>query len=431
MFTRLSWKFGLLLAALPLFAFNAAAADGQSDIQNLEKRVEELEKRFEQTETVDERSHRLHPVHSAYGIKIEGGLTMVGQGVYGLKPGDKQPFEGALSADLALESPVGRQGRAVIVFDIERGGGLGMIPELFKSPNGNPTGTNADVESFNNDQAHATELYYEHNIDDVLVMTVGQAGINGFFDANAYANDEKAQFMANTFVNNPTIEWGGSENFYALGARVTISPFNGVDLTAGAFDGDGDYSESFDRPFVMTELDVNTSIFGREGNYRFYYWNRQGRPVASVADTATPDDPALEKAANQGGGISFDQEVLDGAGLWLRAGIQRHKVARADRFFGGGLHFKGIAGRAEDTFGIGYGVNIMGKDYKQYLALNQPEFKTASEHYMEAYYDIAVDGAGEGTGFHIAPDVQYVVNPGGAANAAHFFVYGMRLQTYF
>lgn len=416
---------------LPMAAFAAGAADSQADIEALKKRVDELEKRVDGTERVDERGHRLHPVHSAYGLKIGGGVTMTGQGVYGLKPGNKQPGAAALSADISIESPVGADGRVVGVLDLQHGAGLTNIPPLFKSPNGSPTGTNADVESFDDDQLHVTEFYYEYNADDAFVLTVGQMNLTGYFDANAYANNERTQFLANAFVNNPAIEFGGTDNFYGPGVMVTYTPFKGVDLIAGAFDNNGDYVETFDSPFSMAELDVKTGLFGREGNYRFYYWNRQGRPAASVADTANPNDPALEKAANQGAGISLDQELTDGAGVWLRASVQRHKVAQSDRFVSAGLNFKGVAGRSEDTIGLGYGVSFMGKDYKGYLADNQPSFRTAAEHYVEVYYDAAVAGATENTGFHAAPDFQYIVNPGGAANGAKVFVYGMRLQAFF
>lgn len=424
---------GVLLLSLPMaaFAVDGASTGYQADLEDLKKRVDELEKRTEGTERVDERSHRLHPIHSIYGLKIAGGVTMTGQGVYGLKPGQHQAGAAALSADISIVSPVGADGLAVGVLDFQRGTGLTNIPPFFKSPNGNTTGANADIESFDNDQLHATEFYYEHKTGDALALTLGQLSLTGYIDANAYANDERAQFLANSFVNNPTIEFGGSDNFYGLGARVTYTPFKGVDLTAGAFDGDGDYAETFDRPFVMAELDVNTGLFGREGNYRLYYWNRQGRPAASLGDTANPNDPALEKAANQGAGISFDQELTEDSGVWLRAGMQRHKVAQSDRYVGAGGNLKGVAGRAEDTIGFGYGVSFMGKDYKGYLADTQPSFRASAEHYLEIYYNVAVDGATDDTGFHIAPDIQYVVNPGGDADAAKFFIYGMRLQTFF
>lgn len=424
---------GIFLLSLPMAAF---AVDGgstgyQAELEELKKRVDEIEKRAEGTQRVDERSHRLHPIHSIYGLKIAGGVTMTGQGVYGLKPGQSQAGAFVLSGDISIVSPVGPDGLAVVVLDFQRGAGISNIPPLFKSPNGNTTGTNADIESFDNDQLHATEFYYEHKSADALVLSIGQLNITGYFDANAYANDERTQFLANAFVNNPTIEFGGSDNFYGPGARLTYTPFKGVDLTAGAFEGDGDYVDTFDRPFVMAEIDVNTGAFGKDGNYRLYYWNRQGRPAASLGDTANPNDPSLEKAANQGAGISLDQELAEGVGVWLRAGIQRHKVAQTDRYVGAGLNLKGMAGRAGDTIGLGYGVSFMGKDYKGYLADTQPLFRTAAEHYLELYYDVAVAGATEDTGFHIAPDIQYVINPGGDANAAKFFIYGMRLQTFF
>src|SRR3989338_532674 len=163
----------VLLAVLFLFwSHDVLAAEekkdikkpaGNSELEDLKRRVEYLEKWLKGTEVVDELGHKYHTIHSIYGLKIGGGLTMTAQGVSHHK-NTNQKGAGALSADIAIESPVGEDGRAVAVFDFQRGAGLQNLPAFFTSPNGNSSGTNADIESFDDEQMHLTQISYEHNI---------------------------------------------------------------------------------------------------------------------------------------------------------------------------------------------------------------------------------------------------------------------------
>lgn len=402
---------------------------GDMSIEELKTRVGKIEDMLKEQEVVDGLGHKLHPIHSIYGLKISGGLTITGQGVMRHK-GANQHSAGAISADIALESPVGKDGMAVGVLNFQRGPGLQNLPAFFTSPNGNTTGANADIESFNNDQAHVTQFYYEHNIAQNLAASIGQLDITGYFDANEFANNERTQFLANLFVNNPIIEFGGSADFYSPGIRLTYGPAESMDITLGVFEGNGDYVDMFDKSFYMAEVNFKLKPADREGNYRIYYWNRQGRD--SVTNSANPNDANLLKAENKGAGLSMDQTITDAVGIWLRAGVQREKVAQFDRHISGGVNIAGeIFGRENDTIGLGYGMTLMGKDYKDYKKSVSPDFESGAEHYLELYYNISVADAPQNKGFHISPDIQYVMNPGGDANAAKLFIYGIRLQTFF
>lgn len=401
------------------------------EIEELKARIEALEKKAQDTEVVDELGHKLHPIHSIYGLKINGGVTVTAQGVNRIK-GAHARGAAAVSADLALESPVGKDGRAVVVLDFQNGSGLRNLPAFFTSPNGNPTGPNNDLESFNNDGVHVAQAYYEHSFAPGLVLSVGQLDITGYFDTNDFANSERKQFLANTFVNNPAVEFGGSSNFYGPGVRVTYWPVEKIDVTLGAFEGNGDYVDAFDNPFLMGEINFKLEPMGKTGNYRVYYWNRQGRTRSDLANTANPNDTGLVKAENKGFGVSIDQKVTDAVGVWFRAGEQRKQVARFDRHLSLGASINGAAfGRPDDTIGLGVGTSRTGKVYRDYKKSQDAGFKGSAETYMEAYYSFAVGGAAENSGFHITPDIQYVTNPGGDSNAGNLFIYGVRLQTFF
>lgn len=406
----------------------AAPGFAQDEVQDLKRRVEELEKRVEDGKIVSEElgHKRLHPVHSVYGLTVSGSVTASAHGVK-RESGFEPSGEGAFSADLVVESPVGEKGRAVLVFDFQRGAGMGL--SFATAPNGATTGYNADIEAFNDTSVHVSQAYYERDQNERLSFSVGQLDITGYFDANEFANDERSQFMAPVFVNNPVIEFGGSEDFYALGARATYAPAENISVTLGAFEGDGDYIDTFDKPFVMAEADFTFKPFGRDGNYRVYYWYRGARP--NVDTVAVPADTALLNEFNNGIGLSIDQMVSETVGVWLRAGLQREEVAQFDKFVGAGVNVAGeFFGRANDRMGFGYGASFMSQDYEDYLK-GLGSFESAPEHYFELYYNYAVEHAGPDEGFHVSPDFQYVVNPGGDKNADSAFIYGIRLQTYF
>lgn len=421
----------VLLAFSFVFIFSQALWAADAEVEDLKKRVEELEKRLNGEVISEEPSHkRVHPVHSIYGLSVSGGLTLTGHGVSDTKDVGGQNGAAALSADVAIESPIGEKGRAVIVFDFQRGAGIQNLPPFFLAPNGNPTGYNADIESFNESRVQLTQAYYEHNLTDALTLAVGQLDLTGYFDSNEFANDERSQFMANVFVNNPTVEWGGSADFYGPGISLAWAATDRIGLSLGAFEGDGDYVDTFDNPFLMAQADFKLSPGGREGNYRVYYWYRHNRNNEDSVNLANPMDAELVKAQNSGIGISVDQPISDMMGVWVRAGIQRETVAQFDRFIGAGLNLSAPCGRPNDHLGFGYGAAFMGDTYEEYLRNNTTK-DPGTEHYFELYYNYALAHATIEEGVHITPDIQYVINPGGDKEAGSLFIYGVRLQAYF
>jgi len=397
------------------------------------KRLEAIERNLaDSARNTDGLGHKRHPVHSVYGLKVSGGVTFGAQGVSKIKNDMDQRGQASVSADLVFESPVGDNGAATLVLDMVRGAGISNMPTLFTSPNGNTAGPNADIEGFDSDTVHITQAYYEHSFGNGVVVTAGQLDITGYMDANEYANNETSQFMANAFVNNPAVEFGGTDNFYSPGVRLSFGFNEDIIMTVGAFEGDGDYVDTFDNPFLMAEVDVAAEIGRRPGNYRLFVWNRNGRPASLAGNLADPNDAALVEASNNGLGISIDQELTDTLGVWLRYGTQREQVARFDRFYAAGVNLSGaVFGRQGDVVGLGYAASTFGSTYKETATTADPNLRPGVEQYMEVYYNIAVGDAEQETGFHITPDFQYVIHPGGDKEATEYAVYGLRLQAYF
>ncbi|MBI5194164.1 MAG: carbohydrate porin [Nitrospirae bacterium] len=383
-----------------------------------------------------ELGHKLHPIHSDNQARISGWLTAIAQGTLGSKDvsGRKNDMaEGSLSGDIFYEARLDGSDDFMLHIDIQQGEGLVNTPALFASPNGNVTGPNNDVESFLGDQVHLAEAWYETKfVNDTLTLTLGQLDPTVYFDTNNYANNERFQFIANQFGNNTTIEFGGTGNFYGAGFRLTYSPMDLIEITVGGLDGDGDYKEMFDRPFVIAEVDLKPKLAGKEGNYRFYVWQNSlphyrldgdGNTsfVTTVGNPSVNLPTVLIGDKNSGFGISLDQVLTDNLGLWARLGIQDGNVSQFDRHVSGGIQLSGGAfGRKDDVIGVGVGYTLISDTYKKASGLN------GNELYAEAYYNIAVK-----EGFYVTPDIQYIANPGGDDNRDSFAVYGARAGVMF
>ncbi|MBI5198059.1 MAG: hypothetical protein HZA19_05555, partial [Nitrospirae bacterium] len=274
-----------------------------------------------------ELGHKLHPVHTGFPSKISGWLVAIAQGTSGSKDSSGQEndrAEGSQSMNLFFETNVKDSGTFLVHLDVQQGEGLTHVPPLFVSPNGNTTGTNNDIESFVNDQVHLDEAWYETALGEgQWTLTFGQLDPTAYFDTNNYANNQRYQFLANEFGNNPTIEFGGTGNFYGAGFRLTYAPTEQLAVTAGALDGDGDYAEMFDKPFIIGEVDLTVSPGGKEGTYRVYVWQNSLTHYSNFLtvvggteldpDTGLPVDSTITVIGdkNTGFGISLDQVLTD------------------------------------------------------------------------------------------------------------------------
>jgi carbohydrate-selective porin OprB len=414
-----------------------ATDDVSSELRELKERVKALEEREKPADvgTEDGHGHRLHPIHSRGEAEISGDLTLVGQGVSSDQLADPatgttgDAMEGTLSLDLFFEHQVSAQGLVLVQMDVQQGAGLTIVP-VFAAPNGNTTGPNNDVESFDSSQIHLDQAYYEHRwLDDRLVIEVGQYDPTMHFDTNTFANTERSQFLANLFVNNPTIEFGGTDNFYGLGAVVMAKPVEWVDLVAGAMEGNGDYLETFTRPWSMVEADFKATWGERRGTYRVYAWQNRSHHTNGGGFNLLA---GWQDRKNHGIGVNFDQELTEHVGVWGRYGTQDSRVASFDRSLTAGIQLGGGAfGRPHDALGVGYGLTMIGDEYEAaQAALGSPEF-SGNEGYWETYYRYVIDGDAEIRGVSLSPDVQYITNAGGDRSLDPIVVYGLRLQAFF
>ena len=252
-------------------------------------------------------------------------------------------------------------------------------------------------------EAHYTREFF----DKALNITGGKANSLLFLDGNAFANNEKQQFVGKPFVNNSVLD---SESEYtpllgmelkptellALSLVATSTSRPNVEGTPLEDTAKSKYDNVFSTPFIGSQLTLSPKFGELEGNYRLYGW-WAGYNHSKLDSDRNAVAGRAEKG--YGVGISADQQLSRTIGVFGRFAWNNDEVYVVEWEASGGLSLKGlIPKRDEDVLGLGVAALIPGDRYAQ----NDPEW------HFELYYRIAVT---ENLAF--SPDLQVVINPGG------------------
>jgi len=427
-------KGGVILLVLLSIAGTSgfALADNATilkEIQSLKERIEELEQKLEEQESLAKRQVAKteknieekisESLEERFGtLEIHGGAILYYQSsqtdeLDGAKA--DSPSGAGFTADLELTwkpaLPLMEGGQ--FYARIHAGDGTGA--DRGGQPN-NPVNvllanlnTIADDNTDGNDTSlNLLDAFYTHDFfDKALSVTGGKAKNLLFLDGNAFANNDKQQFVGKPFVNNSVLD---SESEYTplLGGEFKPSEllaFSVVGTSTSRPNVEGTplentakskYDNVFSTPFLGSQLTVSPKFGEREGNYRFYGWYA-GYNHSKLDSNRNPI--AGEKAKGWGLGISADQQITPMIGLFGRFGWNNDDVYVVQWEASGGVNLKGlIPSRDEDNLGLGFAALAPGSRYAQ----NDPEY------HLELYYRIAV---AENLAF--SPDLQYVWNPGG------------------
>jgi hypothetical protein len=401
----------------------------RKEIQSLKERIEELEQKLEEQESLTKRQAAKtekniedkigEALEERFGsLEIHGGAVLYYQGsqVHQLNGENADSPSGAgFTADLELTwkpaLPLVEDGK--FYARIHAGDGTGA--DRGGRPN-NPVNvllanlnTIADDNTDGNDtNLNLLEAFYTHEFfDKTLNLNAGKTKSLLFLDGNAFANNDKKQFVGKPFVNNSVLdseseyapllggEWNPLEMlaFSVVGTSTSRPYVEGTPLENTA---KSNYDNVFSTPFLGSQLTVSPKFGEREGNYRLYSWYA-GYNHSKLDSDRNPIDGQKDKG--WGVGISADQQVTEIIGLFGRFAWNNDDVYVVQWEASGGVNLKGlIPGRAEDNLGVGFAALTPGDRYSE----NDPEY------HLEAYYRLAVT---ENLAF--TPDLQYVWNPGG------------------
>ncbi len=387
----------------PVFAIN-----GEEDLTALKSRISALEQKLiQQEEKLGGQEDALDAfvkIKKIFdGLSIGAGATFVIQGTNnasgdGFSKNGEDVTDVSYSIDLEFEKKFDDYG--TIFIHLETGDGAGVEDELQVFSN-----VNRDADDSGN-SVSVTEIWYEHYFENFpLTLTFGKIDPTGYVDTNEYANDECAQFLGHIFKNSPVVEFPDDN---AAGVRAAIDPVDFLSIELVAMDADADLEDVFDNVFFSGELNLKPNFFERTGNYRSYGWLNDKKHIKWTDATKTKEE-------NYGFGFSFDQELTDAFGAFVRYGWQNPKIyAEASDFsleqsWSAGMQLSGdLWGRADDIFAIAFGQVMPSDNYKKANNL-----KVRAEEHLEAYYSFKVNDH-----LNVSPDIQIIWDPYGSDAAS-------------
>jgi hypothetical protein len=285
--------------------------------------------------------------------------------------------------------------------------GEGQSPFVIPPWGGNVQDDYKDINGRNRD--YLLTAWYKHTFnfseDHTLGITGGIIDATDYMDQNAFANDEYTQFMNGALVNGPNaflpsydigtaIEWG-------LGGFSV----KGVAMAMGSNGEEGE----FDEPYNFYGMQFAYAVdFGLgEGNYRL------------IVDTTSSDFSNVagtEKERLFCAVISFDQQLGEILGGWIRFGWQDDKAAiDCKSIYSGGLNISGnLWGRERDNIGIGYAYLIGGN-----LDVDHTDV-------FEVYGRFALNDI-----FAVTGDVQYMKDSMEEGDSPKGWIFGLRMTAEF
>ena len=243
------------------------------------------------------------------------------------------------------------------------------------------------------------------NESHTLVLTGGIIDATDYIDENAFSNDEYSQFMNEVLVNAPNV----FAPSYDAGAALQWKygwDIHKFALTAVAMNvGENDDGNNYNYFAIQFGYNVSTSL--GEGNYRL---------LIGAANEAFLDPAGDDKKSRSYVILSFDQEVGEIAGLWLRIGAQDDAAAiDYANLYSGGINIGGkLWGREDDNMGLGYA-------YLQNGNLDIDNSQVAELYVRFVLNDYVA----------ITPDVQYMRDKYNDGDVIKGLILGLRLTAEF
>ena len=290
-----------------------------------------------------------------------------------------------------------------------------------------------------------------------VVLTVGNFSTLDVFDDNAYAKDPRTQFMnagfmaplaydyaadARGFGYGFALEWYQDDWAYRIGRMTGPQTPNMLPTDYRIFKHYGD----------QVEVEHSHTLFDQPGKIRVLAW-RDRANIASFSDALAylQANPGADKQTifdvrtgdkfKYGLGINLEQAISDDLGFFLRAMKADGKTetlafTETDASLGTGIAWKGNTwGRAKDTIGLGYILNTISKDRRDYLEAGgisfflgdgHPNFKYRPEQVFETYYSMNV-----WKDLYATLDYQHMMNPGYNADRGPVDFAAIRLHVEF
>ncbi len=283
-----------------------------------------------------------------------------------------------------------------------------------------------------------------------LEIYFGKFSLADFFDRNRYANSSHSQFMNWTTDQNGAWDYAANTPGYTYGAYLEFDngPWSlryGEVLMTRVPNG---LYLSMDIPNTRSANGQINWAYSRNthGKFRLLGFVQQA-PMGSFANalaawrdgvTPVPEVPAVRRpdAHEYGFGLNWQQGLPGGFGLFARAGwnngkYESYSYTEVNNTVETGVQIPGdLWKRAQDHVGLAFTSNGISRLHQEYLAAGGLGFQLGDgaltygrEQILEGYYNLRLP-----LGLSLAPDIQYITNPGYNQARGPVTVFGLRLH---
>jgi hypothetical protein len=288
-----------------------------------------------------------------------------------------------------------------------------------------------------------------------LVLTLGKLSVTDLFGPNRFSSNPRTQFINYSFLTYEAMDYGSDGRGYAFGVALEyfldnctfrIGRFT-VPTQSSGFVQDWNLLTHYSD---VVEAEYSYAIGNNPGKVRLMgfhsrakmarfqdaldLWQANGEiDVPSIADVRNADQDQY------GWGFAVEQSLGSDVGMFLIFSgndgyTENWSFTDVEGAFAGGLTIQGNGwGRPQDTLGIGYASNTIGRGFQEYLAagglgfyIGDGQLNYAPEEVLETYYNYKL-GPITTLGF----DFQYITNPGYNADRGPVFLLGARLHVEF
>jgi len=348
-----------------------------------------------------------------YQANVKGGLS-----THNRKGRHVGRYDMELSAD--LEKLLGIEGGS---FFIHGWGGWPDEEGIDGLSVGSYFGTNAV--SVGNRGMDIVECFYEGPFfSDNLTLAIGKLDFTGIFDASEYADDECAQFLNASLVDDPAIPFPQQ----GLGVVLTWDVTDSWYIMGGIGDAQADSRETgfrttfCDEDYFFYALEtgitrqLNSANGLMPGTYRIGMWNDPQPKANSDATKNYQDDVGFYLSCDQMLiKENDDPQDSQGLGAFFRYGYADSKRNDIADFWSFGFQYQGpFEGRDKDVLGVGFAQGFFSDHASTTYA---DDYESA----LEIYYNARIT-----PWLNISPSIQYIANPGGDKTASDAVVLGMR-----
>lgn len=404
---------------------------------------------------------RVRPMLSDRGIEIFGGYTVEvwGNTAGGLKTGTVYTGLLDFGAEVDLEKAVGWEGASVSTTWLWLSG-----RDASEDLAGNFL-TISNIAGFNT--LRMFELWFQQNLlDDKISIRFGQLSA----DSEFLISDYSGLFINGTFgwpafayMNIPN--GGAGYPMGTLGARLALNPADWLTFQAAVFQGNV-FAQDVNRHGFRWSLEAQTGYtFLNEAQFRWNHreeeaglpgqikpgvWFQTGQGADALAESTgsgnagfyavldqmlyrEPGEAPAEGLTKDGksvveakGGKSFKAPVGveksdQGLGWFGRAAFTPADRNVITFYFDTGLSYKGlIPSRDNDTVGIGFGYAQLSNGARSGLK-DEGANPIGAEMVIEFTYQAEIT-----PWLIVQPDLQYIINPGGASDLGNALVIGGR-----